>query len=115
MWECEFLETEFESGWNFENDLRVRDFKERLSCENWDFGSWILKEIRIVSYLRNRNYESWCVKIGNLRNHLKADFMEITNKMVIKIMMITNEQLGKYDNWNIRNWKLSSKIGHLRF
>ena len=41
--------------------------------------------------------------------------MEITNKMVIKIMMITNEQLGKYDNWNIRNWKLSSEIGQLKF
>lgn len=77
MWEWEFLETEFERGWNFENDLRVRDFKERLNCENWDFESWILKKIRIVSYLRSRNYESWFMKIGNLENHLKADFLEM--------------------------------------
>ena len=33
------LEIEFERGWNFENDLKVWDLKERLSCENWDFGS----------------------------------------------------------------------------
>ena len=34
MWEWEFSETEFERGWNFENDLRAQDFGERLSCEN---------------------------------------------------------------------------------
>ena len=77
MWEWELLETEFERGWNFENDLKVWDFKGRLSCENWDFGSWILKEIRIVSYLRSRNYESWFMEIGNLENHLKADFLQM--------------------------------------
>ena len=35
--EIRILEIEFERGWNCENDLRVRDLKERLNCENWDF------------------------------------------------------------------------------
>ena len=103
MWEWEFLGTEFERGWNFENDLRARDFKERLSCENWDFGSWILKEIRIVSYLRNINYESWCVKIGNLENHLKADFIEIMNKMIMIMIIISsgiNTGIGAWETEN---------------
>ena len=46
-----------------------------------------MKGIRIVSYLRRRNYESRCIKIGNLRNHSKAEFIEIMNKM-IRIMII---------------------------
>ena len=103
MWEWEFLETEFERGWNFENNLRVRDFKERLSCENWDFGSWILKEIRIVSYLRNRNYESWCVKIGNPENHLKADITEITNKMKMIMMVISSGINTGIEGWETEN------------
>ena len=70
--------------------MQVRDLKERLSSENWDFGR-ILKEIRIVSYLRSGNYESRFMKIGNLENHLKADFLERTSKIIVKIMMITNE------------------------
>ena len=72
MW---ILEIEFERGWNFENDLRVRDLKKILSYENWEYESWILKDIIIVSYLRSRNYESWFMKMGNLENHLKADFL----------------------------------------
>ena len=74
MW---ILEIEFERGWNFENDLRVRDLKKILSYENWEYESWILKDIIIVSYLRSRNYESWFMKIGNLENHLKSDFLEM--------------------------------------
>ena len=72
MWEWEFLETEFERFWNFENDLKVRDFKEKLSYENWDFRSWILREIRILSYLRSRNYENW--KLGI---YLKVKILKI--------------------------------------
>ena len=97
------LEIKLERGWNFENDLKVRDFKERLGCENWDFGSWILKEIRIVSYLRNRNYESWCVKIGNLRNHSKAKFIEIMNKMIMIMIVISsgiNTGIGAWETEN---------------
>ena len=60
--------------------MKVHDLKERLSSENWDFGSWILKEIIIVSYLRSRNYESWFMKIGNLENHLKTDFLEMNKQ-----------------------------------
>ena len=103
MWEWEFSETEFERGWNFENDLRIGDFKERLSWENWDFGSWILKEMRIVSYLRNRNYESWCVKIGNLRNHSKAKLIEIMNKMIMIMIIISsgiNTGIGAWETEN---------------
>ena len=103
MWEWEFLEIEFERGWNCDNDLKVRDLKKRLSCKNWDFGSWILREIRIVSYLRNRNYESWCVKIGNLRNHSKAEFIEIMNKMIMIMIIISsgiNTRIGAWETEN---------------
>ena len=31
------LEIKFERNWNFENHLRVWDFK--LNYENWDFGN----------------------------------------------------------------------------
>ena len=36
-----------------------------------------MKDIRIVSYLRSMNYESWFMKNGSLENHLKAEFLEI--------------------------------------
>ena len=36
-----------------------------------------MKEIRIENYLRSRNYENWNIKIGNLGNHSKAEFLEI--------------------------------------
>ena len=36
-----------------------------------------MKEIIIENYLRSRNYENWIIKIGNLGNHLKAEFLEI--------------------------------------
>ena len=38
--------------------------------------------------MRSRNYESWCTKIGNLRNHSKAEFIEIMNKMIIIIIIM---------------------------
>ena len=41
------LEIKFERNWNFEN------------------------------YLRSINYETWIIKIGNLVNHSKAEFLEI--------------------------------------
>ena len=103
MWKWEFLGTEFERGWNFEDDLRVLDFKERLSYENWNFESWILKEIRIVSYLRNRNYESWCVKIGNLRNHSNVEFIDIMNKMIMIMIIISSGMNTEIGAWEIEN------------
>ena len=46
-----------------------------------------MKEIRIENYLRSKNYENWIIKIENLGNHSKAEFLEM-NKM---IMIIINE------------------------
>ena len=43
----------------------------------WEFGSQILKEIRIENYLRSGNYENQAIKIGNLGNHSEAEFLEI--------------------------------------
>ena len=55
------------------------------------------------------------MKIGNLEKSFEDGlFRNEQIKMVIKIMMITNEWLGKYGNRNIRNWKLSSEIGQLK-
>ena len=72
-----------------------------------------MKGIRIVSYLRRGNYESWCIKIGDLRNHSKADFIEIMNKMIM-VMIIISSGI-KYRNWSMGNWKLSSEIRQLEF
>ena len=49
-----------------------------------------MKGIRIVSYLRHINYESGCIKIGNLRNHSKAEFIEIMNEMIMITIIISN-------------------------
>ena len=35
--------------------------------------------------------------------------------MIIIIMIIINKWRNKCENWNIRNWKLSSEIGKLEF
>ena len=50
-----------------------------------------MKEIRIESYLRSINYGNWIIKIGNLGNHSKAEFLEIMNKIIIIITIISNE------------------------
>ena len=44
------LEIKFERNWNFEN------------------------------YLRNRNYKNWIIKMGNLGNHSKTEFLEINEQ-----------------------------------
>ena len=59
-----------------------------------------MKEIRIVSYLRSRNYESRCIKIGGLGNHSKVEFIEIMNKMIV-IMIIISSGI----NTGIRAWE----------
>ena len=62
-----------------------------------------MKEIKIVSYLRCRNYESWCVKIGNLINHSKAEFIEIMDKMIIIMIIISsgvNTGIGAWETGN---------------
>ena len=62
-----------------------------------------MKGIRIVNYLRSRNYESWCIKIGNLRNHSKVEFIEIMNKMIIIMIIISsgvNTGIGAWETGN---------------
>ena len=60
-----------------------------------------MKGIRILSYLRHENYESWCIEIGDLRNHSKADFIEIMNKMImITISSGINTGIGAWETEN---------------
>ena len=49
-----------------------------------------MKEIRIENYLRSRDYENWIIKIGNLRNHSKAEFLEIMDKIIVIMIIISN-------------------------
>ena len=67
-----------------------------------------MKEIKIESYLRNRNYENWIIKVGRLGNHLKVGFLEMINKIIVMMVVISDGV--KYENWSMGNWKLSSKI-----
>ena len=39
-----------------------------------------MKEIKIENYLRNRNYKNWIIKMGNLGNHSKTEFLEINEQ-----------------------------------
>ena len=64
-----------------------------------------MKEIRIESYLRSRNYKNWIIKIGN---HSKVEFLEMINKIIV-IMVVISDGV-KYENWSMGNWKLSSEI-----
>ena len=60
-----------------------------------------MKGIRIVSYLRRGNYESRCIKIEDLRNHSKADFIEIMNKMIMIIISSgINTGIGAWETEN---------------
>ena len=51
----------------------------------------------------HRNYESWCIKIGNLRNHSKAEFIEIMNKMIIIMIIISSEANIGIGAWETGN------------
>ena len=62
-----------------------------------------MKGIRIVSYLRRGNYESRCIKIEDLRNHSKADFIKIMNKMIMVMIIISsgiNTRIGAWETEN---------------
>ena len=49
-------------------ELNVRMRILEIKCErNWNFEN----------YLKSINYENWIIKIGNLGNHSKAEFLEI--------------------------------------
>ena len=62
------------------------------------------------------------MKIGNLENHLKAHFIEITNKMIMIIISSgintgigaweTENQVRRQDTWNFR--QLNLEIGNLK-
>ena len=75
-------------------------------------GLWKLnfERTRIENYLRSRNYENWIIKIGDLGNHSKVEFLEIMNKIIIIMTIISNGI-----NARIGNWKLSSEIRELGF
>ena len=62
-----------------------------------------MKGIRILSYLRHENYESWCIEIGDLRNHSKADFIEIMYKIIMVMIIISsgiNTRIGAWETEN---------------
>ena len=67
--------------WNLFENWSLRDYLKigflGIKCKNENFRKLNLKEIRIENYLRSRNYENWIIKIGNLGNHSKAEFLEI--------------------------------------
>ena len=62
-----------------------------------------MKGIRIVSYLRRGNYESRCIKIGDLRNHSKAGFIEIMNKIMVIMIMISSRIDTGIGVWEAEN------------
>ena len=62
-----------------------------------------MKEIRIESYLRSRNYGNWIIKIGNLGNHSKAEFLEIMNKIIAIMIIISNRINMRIGAWETEN------------
>ena len=62
-----------------------------------------MKEIRIENYLRSRDYENWIIKIGNLRNHSKAEFLEIMDKIIVVMIIISNGINTRTRAWETEN------------
>ena len=90
-------------NWDFEELFESSGFLRKIKLRK--LGLWELKGIRIVSYLRRRNYESWCIKIGDIRNHSKAEFIEIMNKVIMIMIMIiissgVNMGIGAWETEN---------------
>ena len=52
-------------------------FKKKIKLRKLGLWKLNLKEIKIENYLRSRHYENSIIKIGNLGNHSKAEFLEI--------------------------------------
>ena len=53
-----------------------------------------------VGILKN---EGWCVKIGNPRNHSKTEFIEIMNKIIMIMVIISsgiNMGIGAWETEN---------------
>ena len=53
--------------------------------------------------MRHINYESGCIKIGNLRNHSKAEFIEIMNKMIMIMIIISSGINAGIGAWKTEN------------
>ena len=62
-----------------------------------------MKEIRIESYLRSKNYGNWIIKIGSLGNHSKAGFLEIMNKIIVIMIIISNGINSRIGVWETEN------------
>ena len=61
-----------------------------------------MKGIKIVCYLRRGKYESWCTKNGDLRNHSKAEFIEMNKVIMIMIIISSgvNTGIGAWETEN---------------
>ena len=62
-----------------------------------------MKEIKIENYLRSRDYENWIIKIGNLINHSKAEFLEIMDKIIVIMIIISNGINTRTGAWETEN------------
>ena len=62
-----------------------------------------MKEIRIENYLRSRDYKNWIIKIGNLKNHSKAEFLEIMDKIIVIMIIISNGINTRTGAWETEN------------
>ena len=62
-----------------------------------------MKEIIIENYLRSRDYENWIIKIGNLGNNSKAEFLEIMDKIIVIMIIISNGINTKTRAWETEN------------
>ena len=54
-------------------------------------------------YLRSRNYRNWIIKIGNLGNHSKAEFLEIMDKIIVVKIIISNGINTRIEAWETEN------------
>ena len=71
------LEIKFERGGNFWKLFESSGFFKKFKLQKLGLWKLNLKEIKIENYLRSRHYENSIIKIGNLGNHSKAEFLEI--------------------------------------
>ena len=62
-----------------------------------------MKEIRIENYLRSRDYENRIIKIGNLGNHSKEEVLEIMDKIIVIMIIISNGINMRTGAWETEN------------
>ena len=90
-------------NWDFEELFESSGFLRKIKLRK--LGLWELNFERDQNrkLFEHRNYESWCIKIGNLRNHSKAEFIEIMNKMIMITIIISsgiNTGIGAWETEN---------------